>query len=190
MLHIPWEAESEVDSLIGEVLGNGLQLTPKNKGKQTGPAEGELELWCNLRQSWETATSRPITLAQHQPIIRYRWPARVGSWPWARLALHSWDCAEVINPAVLKEMLIGAVAFTAVVPQVWPLNQQITATWPGNTWEPRIPGTHLTLKFRGWGVAVWVFTSPQKNLETGYRVWGWLLYTQVTETFCCSALLR
>ena len=40
MLHIPGEAESEVDSLTGDILGNGLELTPKNKGKQTGPSRG------------------------------------------------------------------------------------------------------------------------------------------------------
>lgn len=64
----------------------------------------------------------------------------------------------------------GAVTFTALVPQVWPLNQQVTATCPGNTGEPHIPGTRLTLKFRGWDMAVWVFTSPQEDLETGCRV--------------------
>lgn len=106
MLHLPWEAELEVDSLTGDVPGNGLESAPKNKGKQTGPSRGELDLWFNLRQSWGTATSRPIALAQHQPVIRYRWPLRAGSWPWARWALHSWGCVEVINPAALEEMLV------------------------------------------------------------------------------------
>ena len=29
-----------MDSLTGDILGNGLELTPKNKGKQTGPSRG------------------------------------------------------------------------------------------------------------------------------------------------------
>lgn len=67
-------------------------------------------------------------------------------------------------------MLIGAVAFTAVVPQVWPLEpaDHCYVTWEHmRTTYSRYPSDS---EIQRLGVAVWAFTSPQKNLETGYRV--------------------